>query len=78
MELSGCNVKKFLIFSQKKACLIFRETEKELFYISGNFLHFKKLLSELKKKKETPTLEKFLIFWEIQLSSHKSKKLLIF
>ena len=78
MELSDCNVKKFLIFSQKKACVIFRETEKKLFYISGNFLHFKKLLSKLKKKKKKPTLEKFLIFWKMQLSSHKFKKLLIF
>ena len=46
MELSGSNIKKFLIFSQKKAFLIFWETkilkkfvifqEMELSYISGN------------------------------------------
>ena len=46
MELSGCNIKKFLIVSQKKAFFIFRETEipkkilifqeTELSYISGN------------------------------------------
>ena len=46
MELSGSNIKKFLIFSQKKAFLIFWETkilkkfvifqETELSYISGN------------------------------------------
>ena len=45
-ELSGSNIKKFLIFSQKKACLIFLETatpkkffifqEKDFSYISGN------------------------------------------
>ena len=34
MELSGYNIEKFLIFSQKEAILIFREME--LFYISGN------------------------------------------
>ena len=34
MELSGPNVKKSLIFSQKKAFLIFLETETELFKIS--------------------------------------------
>ena len=46
MELSGCNIKKFLIFSQKKDFLIFRvmETAKKFFifqktehsHISGN------------------------------------------
>ena len=46
MELSSFNIKKFLIFSQNKALLIFQETEtpkkcvifreKELSYISGN------------------------------------------
>ena len=38
MELSGSNVKKFLIFSQKKAFLIFweKETSKQISYISGN------------------------------------------
>ena len=51
MELSGSNIKKLFIFSQKKDFVIFRETERkdslyfiemELFYISGNFLNFKK------------------------------------
>ena len=47
MELSGTNIKKSLIFSQKNAFLIFQETEtpkkflifqeRELFYISENF-----------------------------------------
>ena len=46
MELSGSNIKKFFLLSQKKAFLIFRETETtkklfifqetELSYISGN------------------------------------------
>ena len=34
MQLSSSNIKKFLIFSQKKAFLIIREME--LSYISGN------------------------------------------
>ena len=34
MELSGSNIKKFLIFSQKKIFITFQETE--LFYISEN------------------------------------------
>ena len=34
MELSGPNIKKFLIFSQKKAFPIFRKME--LFYVLGN------------------------------------------
>ena len=34
MELSGCNIMKFLIFSQKKAFLVFPEVE--IFYISEN------------------------------------------
>ena len=50
MEPSGSNIKKFLVFSQKKPFLIFRETEtpkkflifkeRELSYILGNFLYF--------------------------------------
>ena len=78
MELSGCNVKKFLIFSQKKACLIFRETEKELFYISGNFLHFKKLLSELKKKKKHPPLKNSLYFGKYNFLATSLKNFLYF
>ena len=52
MELSGSNIIFFVIFSQKKAFLIFRETEtlktflifqgRELSHISGNFLYFRK------------------------------------
>ena len=56
MELSGSNIKKFLIFSQKKAFLIFWGIElsyilgngdlEKIPYISGNgtFLYFRKLL----------------------------------
>ena len=52
MELSGSNIKKFLIFSQKKAFLKFREMKlfyilengspEKILYISGNgtFLYF--------------------------------------
>ena len=44
MELSGFNIKKFLMFSQKKSFLTYQKTE--LSYISGNgnhknFFHFK-------------------------------------
>ena len=50
------NIKKFLIFSQKKAFLILRKTEPELCYISvSNFSSSKK----------------FLIFWEMELSGPK-------
>ena len=54
MELSNSNIKKFLIFSQKKAFLIFREMElsyilgngnpEKIPYVSGNgtFLYFMK------------------------------------
>ena len=41
------------------------------------FLYFRKKLSELEKEKK-PTLEKFLIFWEMEHSSSKLKKLLYF
>ena len=63
MGLSSPKIKKTPIFSQKKAFLIFRA--KDLFkktpYISeGNFPSWK-----IKK----PTLKKFLIFREIELSS---------
>ena len=47
MELSGSNIKAFLIFSQKKAFLIFRERE-----TSKKFLTFQ----------EMETLKNFLYF----------------
>ena len=37
MKLFGSNIKKFLIFSQKKDFLIFRETKTSI-----NYLHFRK------------------------------------
>ena len=72
MELSGTKIKKVLIFSQKKAFLIFWEMEffKKTSYISGG-----NLLSSLNKK---TTLKRFLIFWETELSGPKLKKLHIF
>ena len=48
MELSSSNIKKFLMFSRKKAFLIFRKTKtpKKGNYILGSrtFLYFRKLL----------------------------------
>ena len=70
MEFSVSDIKKkFFIFSQKKAFLIFQETS----YISGsNFL-----LSDKKKKKKTR--EKSLIFQQkMKIFSPNLKKLIIF
>ena len=64
MKLSGSNIKKFVIFSQKKAFLIFREKEKpnkflifeetERSYISGsNFPYSKNKKPTLKKLNKT-------------------------
>ena len=76
MESYSSNIKKFLIFFQKKAFLIFEETETpKKFLIFWNFvifqetktlkhLHFRKKLFKLKKQKEH-TLKKCLIFWGI-------------
>ena len=58
MELSNSNVKKVLIFSQKKAVLIFQETEtskekprtNSLYFKGQNFLTFQ----------ETESLEKLI------------------
>ena len=70
-KLSGPKIKKFLIFSQKKAFPLFRETkstkkflifqETELPYISGN-----------------RNSKKLLIFQEMKPCSRSPKKLLIF
>ena len=69
MEFSVSDIKKkFFIFSQKKAFLIFQETS----YISGNNF----LLSDKKKKK---TREKCIIFQQkMELFSPNLKKLIIF
>ena len=55
MKLSGSNIKKFLIFSQKKALLLFQETEIP-----------KKISYMLFREIELPssTLEKLLISQE--------------
>ena len=70
MEFSVSDIKKkFFIFSQKKAFLIFQETS----YISGNNF----LLSDKKKKKKTR--EKCIIFQQkMELFSPNLKKLIIF
>ena len=61
MEFSNSNVEKFLIFSQKKAFLIFQEmkTPKKFLIFSQKkaFLIFR----------ETETPKKFLIFQETEL-----------
>ena len=74
MELSSCNIKKFLIISQKKAFFIFREME--LSYILGNRNSEK---NPIFRKKETP--QKFFIFQETELfyiSGNGNHKKLIF
>ena len=92
MELSDPKIKKFLIFSQKKAFLIFRETETptKIPYISrnGTFLYsgngnIKKLptfqeVTFRARKIKNPTPKKFFIFQEMELSSHKIRNFLIF
>ena len=74
IKLSGSNIKKFLIFSQKKAILIFQETETpkkflkfqemELSYISRTYISGSNFLRK-------PTI----IFWEIKPSGPKLKNL---
>ena len=66
MELSGSNIKKFVIFSQKKSFLIFREletTKNSLYFRKRNFLIFQ----------ETETL-KNLLYFRREFSSQKNKK----
>ena len=67
MELSGSNIKKILIFSQKKASLIFREMElsyilrngnpEKIPYISrnGTFIYFRRNF-------QSPQKSKYIIF----------------
>ena len=58
MELSNSNIKKFLIFSQKKAFIFWEtETPKKLPYISGNgnpkkLLTFQEVTFRPQKKKK--------------------------
>ena len=78
------DIKKFLIFSSKKAFLIFWETETtkmKLSYISGNrnpkkLLTFQEVTFQARNIK--PTFKKFFKFGNVELSSSKLKKLLIF
>ena len=88
MEFSSSNIRKFLIFYQKKGFLLFQETEtpKQNFSIvqmeMGNghpkkFLIFQEVTFRTRKMKK-PTLKKLLTFREMELSSPKLKKMLIF
>ena len=67
MKLSDSNIKKLLTFSQKKAFLIFRETEapeKNFLYFTGNgtLLNFRK------------RLKKLAVFQEVTLRAQKIKE----
>ena len=67
MELSSRKIRKFLMFSQKKVFLIFREIElfKNSFYILvRNFLS---------SKNKKNSLKRFLIFREMELFSPSLK-----
>ena len=65
MEISESKIKEFLIFSQKKAFLIFPEMEPCIFS------------SRLKSKKNSPR-ENFLYSGKIELSNSHIKKFIIF
>ena len=67
MELSNFNIKKVLIFSQKKAFLIFRETEKPT-----NFLMFQETESFHISGNGNP--RKLLIFQEVTFQAQQIKK----
>ena len=92
IKVSGSNIKKVVIFSQKGAFLIFKETETlkklfafqkcELSYILGNgnlkkLLLFQEVTFQARKMRKTH-FEKSFIFPEMKLSSQKHKKLLTF
>ena len=67
MKLSDSNIKKLLIFSQKKAFLIFRETEapkKNVLYFTGN--------GTLLNFRNRP--KKLAIFPEVTLRAQKIKE----
>ena len=76
MELSSSNIKKKIIFSQKKTFLIFSQ-KKNFSYI---FLYFRKQNPPPKKIfifKETETLKRFSYFRKMELlsPSPKNKKI---
>ena len=76
-ELSSSNIKKFLIFSQKKAFLYFgKQKLRKISYISENgnpkkFLIFKEVTFQARKMKKNPTVKRCLIFREMELFSPK-------
>ena len=71
MKLSSSNIKKFL---QKKAFLIFYETET----LKNLFLFQEIELSELNKNNKKETKQKKKKTWEMELSNPGLKKFLIF
>ena len=77
MEIFSSKIKKLLISSQKKKFFLYFGKWNFLALTVKNFLYFRKELSGLEKLKKI-TLKKFLIFWEMELSSLKIKNFLIF
>ena len=78
MELANSNIKKFLIFSQKKAFLYFgrqKHRKKSLYFRKRKFFIFQEngnpinVTFQAPKIKKIYNLEKFLIFQEMELSS---------
>ena len=77
MELSSYNIKNFLMFSQKKAFVIFQETEtpQNCFYIKKwNFIIFQEVTFGVRKMKNKSLLKSFLYFrkWNILVPSLKN------
>ena len=66
MELSSSNIQKFLIFTQKKLFLYFIEPKPQK--NSEKTLKTRLIFQEVTFR---ATLEKCLIFWEMELSSHR-------
>ena len=81
MELSSSNIRRFLIFSQKKAFLIFQEMK--ISHISGNrnteIIH---IFPETKffyiSRSKKPALKKCRTFRVMKISSHELLKRLVF
>ena len=67
MELSGCNIKIFLIFSQKKTFRTFREMENP-----KKFILFQETEHSYISRNET--LKKLLIFQEVTFRARKMEK----
>ena len=81
MELSSSNIKKVLIFSQKKAFLIFRKIELSDSKVKKRliFLEMKTCASQpkSKKKKKNPPQQNFFTLGNGNLKTETLKKLLI-